>query len=376
MNSIFLTDMLSVIAGMALGYFIGISHHCRARRDLKCQLIRKLQLIAVRNEMLTYRAHRKRPLLNNWQRCLLGWLYRISPTLTRYTSFRPETFIRWHRQYVKRWWWIISRVPKKAGRPRIDPSVVQLILEIKAHNPRYGSERITSMINQQLQISISEASVRHILKSHKSKPTNSPQQSWKTFLSNHRPTMASMDFKVVFDWRAKPLYILNIIDHARRQLRRQLICCEPTYTPSSEWIAQQLRNAYPFDEAPKEMLMDRDSIFLPIASRTLPNMGVKVVKCSVRSPWQNGIVERFNRTLKEELLNHIIPMGVGHLSRLLKEYQSFYNTARPHQANDGQSPIHSVESANDSVMGSATNRLSVEAVVWLGGLHHSYRRAA
>ena len=74
-----------------------------------------------------------------------------------------------------------------------------------------------------------------------------------------------------------------------------------THNPSSDWVAQQIRDAYPFDEEPKLMLLDHDSIFIPLVNTTLPNMGIKVVRASVGCPWQNGAVERFNRTLLEAM---------------------------------------------------------------------------
>ena len=222
-----------------------------------------------------------------------------------------------------------------------------------------------------MNVPISETTVRNVLKRNKTRKPNPPSDHrWKTFLDNHRHAMCSMDFKVAFDWRARPLYILNIIDHARRKL----VTCRATYNPTREWVAQQMREAFPFDEAPRRMLMDHDSIFLPVANITLPNMGVEVVRTSVGCPWQNGIVERFNRTLTEELLDHIIPISADHLNRLLKEYQIFFNTARPHQANDGQSPVLSEVAANDVTFAPGT--LKAEPIPWLGGLHHSYRRAA
>lgn len=362
--------------GITIGVCIGALHSGRARRHWQSRLGRKLQLIAGKNEMKGFRRKRRRPVLASWQKCLLGWLHRISPTLTKYTNFRPETLIGWHRRYVKRWWWVITVSGKRrlVGRPRIDASVEQIILAIKAQNPRYGAERISAMVSEQLGVEVSESTVRNVLKRNLSKPTKpaSPdkRQNWKTFLGNHRNSLASMDFKVAFDWRAKPLYILNIIDHGRRAL----VNCRATYHPSSEWVAQQIRDAFPFDEAPKRMLMDHDSIFLPIVGTTLPNMGIEVVRTSVGCPWQNGVVERFNRTLTEELLDHVIPISAQHLNRLLKEYQNFYNTARPHQANDGQAPVRQADAANDVAFAAGT--LKAEAIAWLGGLHHSYRRAA
>jgi transposase InsO family protein len=360
----------------AVGYLFGRWHNRRWRRDRFAALGRKLQLIAERNESKGFRHKRKRPMLNRWQKFLLGWLHHISPTLTRYTNFRPETLVGWHRRFVKRWWWMLVVAGKRraAGRPRMDASVEKIIIDIKADNPSYGTKRISMMVTQQLGIEVSQTTVRNVLKRQQRQPTKpkAPKggQSWKTFLANHHNTMASMDFKVTFDWRGKLLYILNIIDHERREL----MVCRATHNPSSDWVAQQIRDAYPFDEAPKHMMMDHDSIFLPLVHQTLPNMGIKVIRTSVGCPWQNGVVERFNRTLTEELLNHIIPISALHINRLLKQYLTFYNTARPHRTLDGQTPIRQKTAANDSTFMPGT--LRAEAIPWLGGLHHSYRRAA
>ncbi len=356
------------------GYWLGRWQRHHYRRDWRCRLGRKIQLLAVRNEMKGYRLKRKRPVLARWQKCLLGWLHGITPTFTRYTNFQPATLIGWQRRYVKRWWWLISNQGKRGlvGRPKLDASVVQIIVDIKAQNPSYGARLISAMVTEQLGMEVSASTVRNILNRPQPKPKRPTKsnQRWKTFLDNHRGSMASMDFKVTFSWRAKPLYILNIICHARRKL----VTSRATYYPSSDWVAQQIRNAFPFDEAPRKMLMDHDSIFLPLVHKTLPNMGIKVIRSAVKCPWQNGAVERFNRTLTEELLNHIIPLGEQHLNRLLTQYQTFYNTARPHRANGGQSPILQATAANDVVFEPGT--LRAEAIPWLGGLHHSYRRAA
>ena len=371
MNFIF-----GIFLGLLVGILIGTVLTRNARRYWQWRLGRKLQLIAARNEMKGYRHKRKRPMLKRWQKFLLGWLHSITPTFTRYTNFRPETLVGWHRRFVKRWWWMLVAAGKRraAGRPRIDASVEKIIIDIKADNPSYGSKRISLMVTQQLGVEVSQTTVRNVLKRQQRQPTKPTAheggQRWKTFLKNHRNTMASMDFKVTFDWRGKLLYILNIIDHERREL----VVSRATHNPSSDWVVQQIRDAYPFDEAPGHMMMDNDSIFLPLVHQTLPNMGIKVVRTSVGCPWQNGVVERFNRTLTEELLNYIIPISALHINRLLKQYLTFYNTARPHRTLNGQTPIRQETAVNGATFMPGT--LRAQAIPWLGGLHHSYRRAA
>ena len=362
----------------ACGYLLGRWHNRRWRRDRVATLGRKLQLIAERIENKGMRHKRKRPSLKPWQKWLLGLLHWWSPTLTRYTLFRPKTLIGWFNRYVRCYWWLISSAGKLnlPGRPRIAESVEQIIVDMKDANPNYGAGRIAALVSKQLEIPVSETTVRNVLERHlgKSPPKNPSGQTWKTFLKNHREFLGSMDFKVTFDWRARPLYILSILSHHRRQL----IHCRCTYHPTAEWVAQQMREAFPFDEGPAKLMMDHDSIFLPVIKNTLPAMGIGVVRTTVKCPWQNGTIERFNRTLKEELLAHIIPIGDSHLNRLLGEFKAFYNSARPHQANKGLTPDQA-EASNDEAFVPAPfdpESLRVEEIPWLAGLHHSYRRIA
>lgn len=363
---------------LALGYVLGRLHQRRWRRDRLVALARRLQLVAQRIEMQGLRRKGRRPSLRPWQKWLLGLPHGCCPVLTRYSLLRPETLIGWHRRYVRRYWWLISAGGRRTvpGRPRLPESVCQIIVDIKRNNPRYGAARIAALVSKQLGAPLSASTVRNVLQRHAAHfpPTPKGGQTWATFLANHREVLGAMDFKVTFDWRARPLFILSILAHHRRKL----LHCRATYHPSSQWVAQQLREALPFDEGPRSMLVDHDSIFVPVIARTLPSMGIEVVRTAVQRPWQNGTIERFNRTLQEELLGHIIPTSEHHLNRLLAEFQRFYNAARPHRANGGLTPEQAAAS-NEAAFAPCRQdpaKLRAQAIPWLGGLHHSYRRAA
>jgi hypothetical protein len=152
-----------------------------------------------------------------------------------------------------------------------------------------------------------------------------------------------------------------------------------TYHPTAEWVAQQLRNAFmDMDTLPEAIVMDRDSIFLPIVKQTLPNMGIKPIRIGYKCPWQNAVVERFHRTLDDELLRYVQPLNDRHLNRLLTEFRKYYNTARPHMAYGAEPPIipdvTNIPAVNDPEFFKTPRKLVRQK--WLGGLHSSYRWAA
>lgn len=180
-----------------------------------------------------------------------------------------------------------------------------------------------------------------------------------------------MDFKVAYDWRAKPLFILNIIEHDKRKV----LLSRSSYNPNETWVAQQLREALSFDVDCKYLIMDNDATFRSLKKFIGKTLNVKPVYTAYKSPWQNGIVERFNQTLKLELLNHIIPLSERHLNNLLYEYALYYNHGRPHRSNDGDMPV---ENDHDDRAGEIIKigNNYLEKIDWVGGLHHSYRSAS
>jgi len=181
---------------------------------------------------------------------------------------------------------------------------------------------------------------------------------------------AAMDFKQVRDLFGNTLYILNIVDHGTRRL----IYTASTYNPGALWLAQQMREAFPYDTAPKYMLMDRDQLFQPLVNYTLPNMGIKVKQIDPQCPWQNGVVERFILTQKLELLDYITPINERHLDRLLIQFKDYYNYARPHMYRHGYPPA--CVDTKVSVRPAEKNVRNLKSIKWVGGLHRSYSWAA
>lgn len=159
------------------------------------------------------------------------------------------------------------------------------------------------------------------------------------------------------------LYCFFVIGHDRRKILHFNV----TKHPTSMWIVQQLRQAFPFESAPRFLILDRDAKFgleVPIAIRS---MGINPVQTSYQSPWQNSIAERWVENCRRDLLDHVIALNEQHLKRLLAEYVRYYHEDRTHLGLAKQTPSHRMSS---SVHG------GVIAKPRLGGLHHRYERAA
>jgi transposase InsO family protein len=220
-------------------------------------------------------------------------------------------------------------------------------------------------------LGISDVPARNTIAKYIPKPSKSPSdkqiQSWKTFLHNHRKGIWAMDFFVIPTLHFKLLFTLVIINHDRRKIEHFAV----TYNPTSVWIAQQIREATPYDIAPEYLIHDNDAIFTSAYfQQFLSNTNIKSKKTGYHCPWQNGICERVIGTLRRELLDHIIPLNERHLEYLVREYISkYYNPARTHQGIDCQTPIPSKEWP----VSSAVETVLVSEPI-LGGLYHNYKK--
>lgn len=280
---------------------------------------------------------------------------------------KPETVIRWHKTAFKFYW---RKKSIKTGRTRISKETIDLIMNICAQNPNMSAEKIHELLVSMDVTDVPCAnSIRKYLPATKKPPTTKQIQSWKTFLKNHSKEIWAMDYLVVPTLRFKLLYVLIIINHATRKIEHFAV----TYNPNLEWLKQQMRNATPFDHKPKYLIHDNDPAFICSGFKDfLTTLEIKSKSITAYSPWQNGIAERMNGILRQELLNHIIPINEDHLYRLLKEYIcKYYNTNRTHQGINCKTPIPLPLYEPTTI---ANTKLAATPI--LNGLYHTYKKVA
>jgi len=187
-----------------------------------------------------------------------------------------------------------------------------------------------------------------------------PSQGWRIFLRNHAPDIAAMDLFVVPTIGFDLLYGLVIV----RLARRDLVWINVTSHPTAEWIARQIMEAFPWNEAPRYVIRDRDQVYGAAAMRRLRAMGIRDKPIAPGSPWQNGFAERLIGSIRRECVDHIVVLGEAHLRRILKSYARYYNEMRTHRSLDKDAPISRPVQRVGSIISRAL----------LGGLHHHYVR--
>jgi transposase InsO family protein len=321
----------------------------RSRARLEAENLVLRQQLLVLNRRLPVRLR-----LRNIDRLVLVWLSRLYPSLLdAIIIVKPETVLRWHRRGFRAYWrWKSWR---RAGRPRIDRGLRALIRRMSRENPTWGAPRIHGELLM-LGIDISESTVgRYMIK------TGRPRsQGWKTFLRNHAAGIAAIDLFVVRTISFKLLYGLVILRNARRQLVRVAV----TSNPTAEWIAGQVTEAFPWDEAPRHLIRDRDGAFGTAYTRRVRAMGIRDHPVAARSPWQNGHTERLIGSIRRECLDHLVVSGEAPLRRILKTYAAYYNEVRTHLSLGKDAPNF----RRPETVG------SIVAMPILGGLHHRYVR--
>jgi transposase InsO family protein len=229
----------------------------------------------------------------------------------------PETVVGWHRAGFRLYWKLISKVRRPIGRRQTPKQVRQLIFRMVAENPTWGAPRIHGELLM-LGFDVSERIISRWMKRAPRDPE--PVKRWLAFLRNHREAIAAMDFFTVPTLRFSVLYGFFVIRHDRRQILHFNV----TKHPTSLWVVQQLREAFPFESAPQFLIFDRDGKYgveVPAAVRSLK---IRPVRTSFESPWQNGVAERWVESCRRDLLDHVIAFDERHLKRSLSEYIRYY----------------------------------------------------
>jgi transposase InsO family protein len=318
----------------------------------KTQARLEAEIVLLRHQLSVLRQRiPSKPKLTVADRLLFIWLYRLFPSvLDAITIVQPETVIRWHRTGFRLYWRWKSR--SRGGRPRIPGEIRRLIREMSLANRLWGAPRIHGELLK-LGIEVAQSTVAKYM-------ARSGRGRSQTFLHNHAAGIGAMDFLVVPTAGFRLLFVLVILRHEQRRL----ISLSVTAHPTAEWIAHQITDAFPWDEAPDHLIRDRDASYGSAVTKRLAAMGIRDHPIAPRSPWQNEHAERLIGSIRRECLDHIVVLGEAHLRRILAAYASYYNELRTHQSLGKDAPAHR-----------PIQRLGQLAARPIpGGLHHQYCR--
>jgi len=286
--------------------------------------------------------------------------------------FEPETVLRWQsfprtigdRELVRRKWTYPNK--NKGGRPSISKETESLILRLARENSRLGYGKIAGELLK-LGFQVSLTTVRNVLDRYGIQPASVRNGSigWRHLMSHYKEQILACDFFTVETVWLQTFYVLFFIELGSRQIHFAGI----TTNPNQVWIAQQARQlVWELSDREKPLrflIHDNDSSFCPAFDAVFRSEGLHVINSPVRASNANAFSERWVRTVREECLDYILIFNAAHLRRVVIEFVEYYNTARPHQGIDQQTPIPQARPASGTI----------QCRNILGGIIHDYYRA-
>ncbi len=330
-------------------WFGALVRALRSRRHLL------LENLALRQQLSVLKRRRPRPILGLFDKLFWVAVRRFwSGWQQSLIAVTPETVVRWHQAGFRLYWKLISKVRRPIGRRQTSNEVRELIFRMVVENPTWGAPRIHGELLM-LGFDVSERTISRWMRRAPRAPE--PAKRWLAFLRNHREAIAAMDFFTVPTVTFKLLYCFFVISHDRRRILHFNV----THHPTSAWVIQQLREAFPFQCSSRFLPFDRDSKFSLEVTAAVRSLGLRPVRTSFENPWQKGVAERWIESCRRELLDCVIAFNEPHLQRLLSDYLRYYHDDRTHLGLAKQTP------ANRIYSGSVGRVLSFPR---LGGLHH------
>src|SRR5580704_10207015 len=259
-------------------------------RRFRNRAVLELENLALRHQLHVLRRQRPgRPRLFTIDRLLWVWLYRLWPScLETMVLVKPATVVQWHRQGFRLFWRWRSRL----GRPSLDREVRDLIRQMNAANPLWGTPRIHGELLK-LGIEISQATVAKYMVRRR----GTPSPTWRSFLRNQAAGIAAIDTFIVASASFRLLYVMIILAHDRRKIVR----FDVTRHPTAGWLTRQVTEAFPWVTAPRYLLRDRDGLYGSEFCNRVDAMGIGEAVSAARSPWQNAYVERVIGSLRRLL---------------------------------------------------------------------------
>ena len=340
----------------------------------RSDLAKDAELLVLRHENAVLRRHAGRVRYGPADRLWLAALARLIPRMRWAAIFpiTPATLLAWHRRLVAGKYDTSKR--RTPGRPPTGPDITRLVVRLAKENPLWGHRRIHGELTK-LGVTVAPPTVWEI--PHAAGIEPAPRRSgptWRQFLHAQAAGILAVDFLHVDTVLRKRLYVLVFIEHGTRRMHLGGVTANPT----GEWTVQQARNlTVGLDERFADirfLIRDRGSNFTCAFDAVFQATGARILRTAVQAPWMNAICERLVGTLRRELLDRMLILGERHLRAVLAEYQTHYNTARPHQGIAQRVPDGEPDAPRATVTGIDAQQIRRKPV--LGGLINEYTHAA
>ncbi len=215
----------------------------------KSQLI--IENALLRQQLIILRQSAKRPHFTTTDRCLLVMLAsKVQAWKEAVLIVKPDTVLRWHRRGFRLFWKRKSKAQSR--KPKVPTETMALIQTMAINNRLWGAERIRGELLK-LGIHVSKRTIQKYLQH--ARPPRPRGQTWATFPRNHASDIWVCDFLQVPDVFFRPIFAFFITELGSRRI----VHVGVTHWPTDAWVAQQLREATPFGEAPKYLIRDNDA---------------------------------------------------------------------------------------------------------------------
>jgi putative transposase len=305
-----------------------------------------------------------------------AWLALLAGTLPteRLAAMRlivtPGTILRWHRGIVRRRWARRSR-HGRSGRPPVRRKIRSAVLRLARENESWGYRRIHGELAG-LGVTVAPSTVWEILKSAGIDPA--PRRDgpgWAEFLRSQAQGILALDFFTADLLNGAKVHVLAVIEHGTRRVR----VLGATEHPVQSWVVQQARNLLmDLEDAGtrvKFVLHDRDASFTAAFDAIFQAADIRVIRSAVQAPRMNSIMERWIGSCRRELLDRTLVWNQRHLMTVLREYEDFYNTHRPHRTLSQAAPLRPLPDGVTDL-----NHFRVQRRDRAGGMIHEYRLVA
>ncbi len=282
----------------------------------------------------------------------------------------PGTILRWHRDIVRRRWSRRSR-QGRSGRPATHRKVRSVVLRLARENESWGYRRIHGELAG-LGITVAPSTVWQILKNAGIDPVLRREgPGWAEFLRSQAQGILALDFFTADLLNGTKVYVLAVIEHGTRRIR----VLGATEHPVQAWVVQQARNLLmDLEDAGtrvKFVLHDRDASLTAAFDEVFRAAGARIIRAAVQAPRMNSIMERWVGSCRRELLDRTLVWNQRHLMIVLREYEDFYNSHRPHRALKQAAPLRQLPDGITDL-----DQFRVQRRDRAGGAIHEYRLVA